>query len=198
MEKEIKIWDNVLIRFEDVESIPMVQFFWDTIGVETSFALLGGYYYMGVPKPINDTINVNDLTVLSFEEAVEIYNKQNKTFPREMYVWDNDIKCAKIRKVVYSCNEEEWTTNKFVTILPAIGLYCFMNAMEIEEYEAMMNKEKENTTLKEWIKKMESLLLEAKPLVENELAKFMTEDLKLVIENAKDFIKKSSELKKKL
>ena len=117
---------------------------------------------MGVPKPINNTINVNDLTILSFEEAVEIYNKQNKTFPREMYVWDNDIKCAKIRKVVYSCNEEEWTTNKFVTILPAIGLYCFMNAMEIEEYEAMMEKQNENAELIKQIEKTEKELAELK------------------------------------
>lgn len=198
MKKEIlEKWDNVLIRFGDVESIPMVQFFWDTIGVKTSFALLGGYYYMGVPKPINDTINVNDLTILSFEEAVEIYNKQNKTFPREMYVWDGDIESAE-KEMVYFIVEKSMEVDQPVLVVNGQTSFVYGNAMEIEEYEAMINKEKEKTTLKEWIKKMESLLLEAKPLVENELAEFMTEDLKLVIENAKDFIKKSSELKKKL
>ena len=141
MKKEIKIWDNVLIRFGDVESIPMVQFFWDTIGVKTSFALLGGYYYMGVPKPINDTINVNDLTILSFEEAVEIYNKKYKTFPREMYVWDNDIRSIEKQMVYYIIGESVETDERVIVVEDEQTL-AFRNAMEIEEYEAM-NKNKD-------------------------------------------------------
>ena len=161
MEKEIKIWDNVLIRFEDVESIPMVQFFWDTIGVETSFALLGGYYYIGVPKPINDTINVNDLTILSFEEAVEIYNKQNKTFPREMYVWDFDIESAE-KEMVYFIVEKSMEVDQPVLVVNGQTSFVYGNAMEIEEYEALTKKQNENDELIKQIEKTEKELAELK------------------------------------
>lgn len=206
-------WDNTCIKVLSKEHGAKVIEFWKSVGVNTMF--LDGdhvYYYYGIFDGNfnywSDELHLKNKRILTLEEAIAIrdsaravyvWNRdsETKSFPREMYVWDCNSNNSEKEVIVYICSDEE--LKKYNRTKRYIGLTLnYENAMEIEEYEAMMKKENEDAKMKEWVSKVEHLLLEVKPLVEREMLKYMNEDLRSVLNHAKEFIEKSDELKNKL
>ena len=78
-----------------------------------------------------------------------------------MYVWDSYIESAKKELVFYICSDEDIL--KYDITYKVIGRRSnHKNAMEIEEYEAMIKKQNENAELIKQIEKTEKELAELK------------------------------------
>lgn len=195
-------WDNTCIKVLSKEHGAKVIEFWKSVGVETfgmrgsvindHYGLFDGYF-----NGLTSKEYWGNKRILTLEEAIAIRDSETKTFPREMYVWDNYISSIE-KQIVYFIIDKSVVTDERFIVVDDGQTFAFKNAMEVEEYEAMMKKENEDAKMKEWVSKVETLLLEVKPLVEREMLKYMNEDLRLVLNHAKEFIKKSDELKNKL
>ena len=167
MKKEIlEKWDNTCIKVLSVEHGRKVIKFWESVGVDTnghSGCVINDYYglYDGAFNLFTNKSFWENKRILTLEEAIEIRDKNIKTFPREMYVWDSYIESAKKELVFYICNNEE--VFKYDLNYKVIGRKSnHKNAMEIEEYEEMTNKQNENDELIKQIKKTEKELAELK------------------------------------
>jgi len=71
-----------------------------------------------------------------------------------MYVWDNDIRSIE-KQMVYLIIDKSVVTDERVIVVEDKQTFAFKNAMEVEEYEAMMKKENENAELIKQIEKTE-------------------------------------------
>lgn len=146
----IEKWNNTCIKVLSVEHGKQVINFWKSVGVETNMTgnVIGGYYGLFDGK-FNEFTNEKywcKAIIITLEEAIAIRDKQNKTFPREMYCWNNNFKNGEILKVVYEKTDKEVDSqqfpSKFITVSKIGSVVIYSNAMEVEEYEAM-NKNKE-------------------------------------------------------
>lgn len=153
MKKEAYNWNNIVIKIESLEHGAKVIDFWKSVGVDTlgflGFNLV--YPYYGVKAGHFNNFNINELKfpelkILTLEEAIAIRDKQNKTFPREMYCWNNNFKNGEILKVVYERTDIEMESSPFQYKFAAVNgngsVTMYKNVMEIDEYEAM-NKNKD-------------------------------------------------------
>jgi len=150
-------WNNTVIRIENEFHGAKVIEFWESVGVNTfgwkDNAMDIPYY--GICNGIFDNyIDSSDCRVLTLEEAITIRDSETKTFPREMYVWDNDIRSIE-KQMVYLIIDKSVVTDERVIVVEDKQTFAFKNAMEVEEYEAMMKKENENAELIKQIEKTE-------------------------------------------
>ena len=144
MDKKIlEKWNNTCIKVLSEKHGKEVIKFWESVGVNTNgfWGNSLSYCYYGLfDGNFNNWDSSKNTKVLTLEEAIAIRDKDKKTFPREMYVWHNDIKQARKVNVVYiaenqimNCNIMSYDQNCWCS---------YKNAMEVEEYEAM-NKNKD-------------------------------------------------------
>jgi hypothetical protein len=162
MEKEVlKKWENKFIQSLSEEHGEKIIKFWESLGFSNngwSGSNVGGYY--GINRSVVQNTNSSlSLDVLTLEEAIAIRDNSNK-FPREMYVWDYDIKVAKKKNVVYIAKDVDF--EHVVMTHTGYGWYPYKNAMEIEEYEAMTKKQNDNSELIKQIERTEKELSELK------------------------------------
>ena len=160
MDKKIlEKWDNTCIKVLSVEHGKQVIDFWKSVGVSTN-GFMGNslsYCYYGLfDGNFNNCDSSNSAKVLTLEEAIAIRDKDKKTFPREMWCYDDVVERGKIVNVV--CFDDKNCQNyKFMGITIGHCWQSFQNAMEIEEYEAMKKNKYILDEIAETKKKMNSL-----------------------------------------
>lgn len=144
MKKEIlEQWNNTVIQVLSPGHGRKVIDFWNSIGVDTKDWVgnqLQAYYGIFDGDFNNYYTPSKNITILTLEQAIAIRDQEKpKTFPREMYCWNNNINEAQIYQVhsivnnhidkrnVIGYNDKTWITFKY--------------AMEIEEYEKLYSKQ---------------------------------------------------------
>lgn len=100
----IEKWNNTCIKVLSVEHGKQVINFWKSVGVETNMTgnVIGDYYGL-FDGEFNGFTNEKywcKSKIITLEEAIAIRDKQNKTFPMEMYCWTDNIKTAEIIKII--------------------------------------------------------------------------------------------------
>lgn len=163
-QKILEKWDNTCIKILSAVHGTKVIEFWKSVGVDIRQHIGNSmsYPYYGL---FNGEFNNWDLSrntrILTLEEAIAIRDKDIKTFPREMYVYGNDVhQYARKALVVYIAENQIMGCN---VMCYDQNCWCsYKNAMEIEEYEAMNKKQNENAELIKQIEKTEKELAELK------------------------------------
>ena len=161
MNKEIiKKWDNISIKVISKLHGANVIKFWQSIGVDTKYykGTDINHHYGLFNGEFDSFYRVDARTnhkILTLEEAIAIRDKDKKTFPREMYVWNDKIKYAEKRNVVYFGEYKKITYN--VMTYSEDGFRTYKKAMEIEEYEAMKKNKYILDEIAETKKQMNSL-----------------------------------------
>lgn len=156
-------WDNTCIKVLSKEHGAKVVEFWKSVGINTN-----GWIGIGTNIPyygifngrFDNTVDSYGCRVLTLEEAIAIRDSETKTFPREMYVWNNDSSDLIKRNVVFIAKDH---CLKYNVMTYHNGVWnSYQHAMEVEEYEAMMKKKNENAELIKKIEKTEKELAELK------------------------------------
>jgi len=148
-------WNNTVIRIENEFHGAKVIEFWESVGVNTfgwkDNAMDIPYY--GICNGIFDNyIDSSDCRVLTLEEAIAIRDSEIKTFPREMYCWNNDSSNVIKRNVVFIAKDH---CIKYNIMSYNNGVWAsYQHAMEVEEYEKLYLKQqtKRLPTMEEVIK----------------------------------------------
>lgn len=155
-------WENKFIKPLSKEHGGEIIKFWKSLGFNDA-GYTGSNFnnYYGIREGLVDCISSSQsFDILTLEEAIAIRDKNNKTFPREMYVWDGDIENAKKKNVVYIAKDVDF--EHVVMTYTNFGWYPFKNAMEIEEYELIMKEKNYNSELIKQIEKTQKELAELK------------------------------------
>ena len=137
----IKNWNNISIKvISELHGASVIEF-WQSIGVDTKYykGVNIDHHYGLFDNEFDSFYRVDARTnhkILTLEEAIAIRDKDKKTFPREMWCYDDVVERGKIVNVV--CFDDKNCQNyKFMGITIGHCWQSFQNAMEIEEYEAM-------------------------------------------------------------
>jgi len=158
MEKEIlEKWDNTCIKVLSEEHGAKVIKFWKSVGVKT-FGMRGSrindYYglFDGDFHGFTSKEYWQNKRILTLEEAIAIRDSEIKTFPREMYCWNNDSSNVIKRNVVFIAKDH---CIKYNIMSYNNGVWAsYQHAMEVEEYEKLYLKQqtKRLPTMEEVIK----------------------------------------------
>lgn len=138
-------WDNTCIKVLSKEHGAKVIEFWKSVGIHTSGMIgnvINDHYglFDGDFNGFTSKKYWENKRILTLEEAIAIRDSETKTFPREMYVWNNDSSGLIKRNVVFIVKDH---CNKYNVMTYNNGVWTsYQHAMEIDEYEAM-NKNKE-------------------------------------------------------
>lgn len=136
--------NNTVIKVLSEKHGRKVIQWWKDQGVDTYYfeGTCVGNYYGVINSEFRDATSANGLKVIELPEkptemAQPSESKSEKTFPREMWVWDDDITGAIKKNVLFVINYD----HKYVTYTNKHIIRANKNACELDEIEEISVEE---------------------------------------------------------